>query len=39
MEANIEQMTSLRKIREEIMDAKKIELDASVEKMEKVRTV
>ena len=37
VEANIEQMSTLRKIREEAMDAKKMELDAAIEKMEKVR--
>ena len=36
VEANIEQMTSLRKIREEAMDTKKADLDAAVENMEKV---
>ena len=36
VEANIEQMTSLRKLREEAMDTKKADLDAAVENMEKV---
>ena len=36
VEANIEQMSTVRKIREETMEAKKADVDAVIEKLEQV---
>ncbi len=38
VEANIEQLNSVRRLREEAMDAKKNEVNAAIERLEKVLT-